>query len=43
MGVKLTEKKLVTAMNTDQTFLIVVDGAVLVIQDLTLPLHIQGR
>lgn len=27
MGVKLTEKKLVTAMNTDQTFLIVVDGA----------------
>lgn len=27
MGVKLTEKKLVTAMNPDQTFLIVVDGA----------------
>ena len=27
MGVKLTEKKIVTAMNTDQTFLIVVDGA----------------
>lgn len=27
MGVKLTEKKLVTAMNTNQTFLIVVDGA----------------
>lgn len=27
MGVKLTEKKLVTAMNPDQSFLIVVDGA----------------
>lgn len=27
MGAKLIEKKLVTAMNTDQTFLIVVDGA----------------
>ena len=27
MGVKLTEKKLVSAMNPDQTFLIVVDGA----------------
>lgn len=27
MGVKLTEKKIVSAMNTDQTFLIVVDGA----------------
>lgn len=27
MGVKLTEKKLVTAMNPDQTFLIVADGA----------------
>lgn len=27
MGVKLTEKKIVTAMNPDQTFLIVVDGA----------------
>ena len=27
MGVKLTEKKLVKAMNPDQTFLIVVDGA----------------
>ena len=27
MGVKLTEKKVVSAMNTDQTFLIVVDGA----------------
>ena len=27
MGVKLTEKKLVTAMNADQTFLIVADGA----------------
>lgn len=27
MGVKLTEKKLVTAMHPDQTFLIVVDGA----------------
>lgn len=27
MGVKLTEKKLVSAMNTNQTFLIVVDGA----------------
>ena len=27
MGVKLTEKKLVTAMNPNQTFLIVVDGA----------------
>lgn len=27
MGVKLTEKKLVTAMNPDQTFLIIVDGA----------------
>lgn len=27
MGVKLTEKKLVTVMNPDQTFLIVVDGA----------------
>lgn len=27
MGVKLTEKKLVTAMNPDQTFLIVVSGA----------------
>ena len=27
MGVKLTEKKLVTAMNPDQTFLIVVDGS----------------
>ena len=27
MGVKLTENKLVTAMNPDQTFLIVVDGA----------------
>ena len=27
MGVKLTEKKLVTAMNPEQTFLIVVDGA----------------
>lgn len=28
MGVKLTEKKVVSAMNTDQTFLIVVDGAI---------------
>ena len=28
MGVKLTEKKLVTAMNPDQTFLIVADGAI---------------
>lgn len=28
MGVKLTEKKTVSAMNTDQTFLIVVDGAI---------------
>lgn len=28
MGVKLTEKKLVSAMNTEQTFLIVVDGAI---------------
>ena len=27
MGVKLTEKKVVSAMNTDQTFLIVADGA----------------
>lgn len=27
MGVKLTEKKVVSAMNPDQTFLIVVDGA----------------
>lgn len=27
MGVKLTEKKIVSAMNTDQTFLIVADGA----------------
>lgn len=27
MGVKLSEKKIVSAMNTDQTFLIVVDGA----------------
>ena len=27
MGVKLTEKKTVSAMNTDQTFLIVADGA----------------
>ena len=27
MGVKLTEKKVVTAMNPDQTFLIVADGA----------------
>lgn len=29
MGVKLTEKKVVSAMNTDQTFLIVADGALL--------------
>ena len=28
MGVKLTEKKTVSAMNTEQTFLIVVDGAI---------------
>lgn len=28
MGVKLTEEKTVSAMNTDQTFLIVVDGAI---------------
>lgn len=28
MGVKLTEKKLVSTMNTEQTFLIVVDGAI---------------
>lgn len=27
MGVKITEKKVVSAMNTDQTFLIVADGA----------------
>lgn len=27
MGIKLTEKKVVSAMNTDQTFLIVADGA----------------
>jgi hypothetical protein len=27
MGVKLTDKKIVSAMNTDQTFLIVADGA----------------
>ena len=28
MSVKLTEKKTVSAMNTEQTFLIVVDGAI---------------